>query len=269
MQRVPPPQKADYLEKFLRKSPVFYAFLRAIECRHMSTVALEPPVLDLGCGDGMFGSILFDERAGAVDYGIDISLKEIMKARKTGVYQLLQVADILHLPFADDSIGSIFSNSVFEHLDDIDAALSEAVRVLMPGGKLVLTSPNERLVDNFIIARIFRSLGMRSVARVFGDLGNRALGNRTCLSNEQWKEKAANAGFGSAECSNLIPPKIFHISEIFMPLGAFSVPSKRLFGRLLLTERRLSLKPFHSILNNPYKYGENSDGLATMIVAVK
>ncbi|NQU09056.1 MAG: class I SAM-dependent methyltransferase, partial [Candidatus Abyssubacteria bacterium] len=166
----------------------------------MSEVILDPPVLDLGCGDGMFGSILFDCKPDAIDCGIDLSPEDIQKARETRTYRSLQVADIQRLPFADNSIGSIFSNSVFEHLEDIDSALSEAVRVLKPGGKLVLTSPNNRLVDKFLSARILHSVGLSGAARAAGMLGNRVLGNQTCLSNEQWREKFALAGFSSVDC---------------------------------------------------------------------
>ncbi len=262
-------RKTDYLEKFLKTSPVFYAFLRAIECRNVSGVAFAPPILDLGCGDGVFGSNLFEGRQGAIACGIDLSQKDIRQAQKTGVYRLLQVADISHLPLASNSIGTIFSNSVFEHLENIDAALKEATRVLKSGGKLIITSPNDRLVDNFLLARFFRSMGVESVARVAGNLGNRALGNRKCLSAEQWREAAYRAGFSSVKCTDLVPPPVFHISELFMPFGAVSIISKRLTGRLLFVQRRLTLKPLHFFLRKHYRYDGNGRGLAHMIVSVK
>ena len=260
---------ADYLEEFLRQSPVFYALLRAIECRYVSEVILDPPVLDLGCGDGMFGSILFDNRAGAIEFGIDLAADDILQARKRKVYRLLQVADIQCLPFADNSIGSIFSNSVFEHLEDIDSALSEAARVLKPGGKLVLTSPNDRLVDKFLSARILHSVGLSGAARAAGKLGNRALGNQTCLSNEQWREKSALAGFSSVDCQYMIPPKVFHISEAFMPFGVPSILAKRLLGRLLFAQRRISLRLFHGLLKGYYEHEETSDGLTSIVISEK
>lgn len=262
-------RSADYLEEFLRQSPAFYALLRAIECRYMSEVILDPPVLDLGCGDGMFGRILFDNEGGAIDFGIDLAADDILQARKTKVYRLLQVADIQRLPFAENSIGSIFSNSVFEHLEDIDSALSEAARVLRPGGKLALTSPNSRLVDKFLSARILHSVGLSGAARAAGKLGNKMLGNRTCLSTEQWEEKAAHAGFSSTECIYMIPPKVFHVSEVLMPFGIPSILAKRLLGRLLFAERRISLRLFHGLLVGYYEHAENSDGLASIVVLEK
>jgi len=259
----------DYLLKFLRQSPVFYAFLRAIECRRMSAITFEPPVLDLGCGDGMFGNILFDGRQKSVDFGIDISRKDIRRAKETGVYQLLQVADICNLPFADATIGAIYSNSVFEHLPDIDGALFEAARVLKPGGKLVLTSPNDQLEDNFLFARFVRLLHFSAAARSVGKMGNRILGNSTCLSAQQWDQKLTRAGFSKIGKSTFAPPNIFHISEFFMPFSIFSALSKRMTGRLLFFKRRITLKPLHLLLRKYYLQDNHAPGLGTIIVAEK
>jgi Methyltransferase domain len=49
--------------------------------------------------------------------------------------------DALNLSFADESLGTIVSNDVFEHVPDIDRSLSECVRVLRPGGRLYFSVP--------------------------------------------------------------------------------------------------------------------------------
>lgn len=49
--------------------------------------------------------------------------------------------DALALSFDDASLDVIVSNDVFEHVPDIDAALSEAARVLRPGGSLFFSIP--------------------------------------------------------------------------------------------------------------------------------
>ncbi len=49
--------------------------------------------------------------------------------------------DALALSFADASLGTIVSNDVFEHVPDIDAALSECARVLRPDGAMLFSIP--------------------------------------------------------------------------------------------------------------------------------
>ncbi|MBI5913471.1 class I SAM-dependent methyltransferase [Candidatus Azambacteria bacterium] len=51
------------------------------------------------------------------------------------------VADIQHLPFADDSLDAILCLSVLEHVENPFFAMKELHRVLRPGGKALLSAP--------------------------------------------------------------------------------------------------------------------------------
>jgi SAM-dependent methyltransferase len=57
------------------------------------------------------------------------------------VLQGLRHEDALNLSFADDTFGTIISCDVFEHVADIDRALTECVRVLRHDGVLLLSVP--------------------------------------------------------------------------------------------------------------------------------
>jgi SAM-dependent methyltransferase len=82
-------------------------------------------VLDLGAGLRPFADLLPGKTI-ALDYRPrpDLDL----------------VADAHHLPFGDDSVDSVVCTEVFEHLLDPPAAAREIVRILKPGGRLVLTT---------------------------------------------------------------------------------------------------------------------------------
>ncbi len=49
--------------------------------------------------------------------------------------------DLMNLTFKDGSFDAILSNDVFEHIPDLDKALSECRRILAPGGAMVATFP--------------------------------------------------------------------------------------------------------------------------------
>ncbi len=51
------------------------------------------------------------------------------------------LADIHHLPFTDNSLGAITCFSVLEHVQNPEIACQELLRVLRPGGKLLVTVP--------------------------------------------------------------------------------------------------------------------------------
>lgn len=117
-------------------------------------------VLDCGCGTGE------DARAMAVltgssgqVVGIDSSAVMVAESRrrsagKSGPVRF-EVADVAHLPFADESFDRIHATTLLQHVPDPGLALTEMARVLRPGGlmavtehdweSLILPSPNHRL----------------------------------------------------------------------------------------------------------------------------
>ena len=93
--------------------------------------------LEVGCGTGI-DSYILAQRMGCSGYGIDLSDEALIFARKAGqsfsVSLYLGIADILKLPFRDNSFDLVFSQGVLEHFTDEKAATAEQLRVLKPGG---------------------------------------------------------------------------------------------------------------------------------------
>jgi SAM-dependent methyltransferase len=96
-------------------------------------------VLDVGCGPGTITAALARTAKSAV--GIDISAKAIVAAHATASSARLPKVGFIRgtmtaLPFDDDSFDAVFFHAVLYHLDaaTLAAALSEARRVLKPGG---------------------------------------------------------------------------------------------------------------------------------------
>lgn len=97
--------------------------------------------LDLGCGDGANLDWLRSHVSRL--YGSDYNLLRLLRAAKLGVDTRLFMADICNYPSADDSFDIIFFNHVLEHIPDDLGALQEVLRILKPGGMLILGVPNE------------------------------------------------------------------------------------------------------------------------------
>jgi ubiquinone/menaquinone biosynthesis C-methylase UbiE len=96
-------------------------------------------ILEVGAGTGANLSTLAEIGAAQV-VACDLSLDALRHAyRANGV--ALARADACRLPFANASFDLLLAADVIEHLDDDTAALDEFVRVLKPGGHLVLTVP--------------------------------------------------------------------------------------------------------------------------------
>lgn len=100
------------------------------------------PILDIGCGRGEWLELLKERHLAA--YGIDSNLMMVERARSLGLdaREADLIAHLRELP--DESRSAVTAFHVVEHLGFgvlIDF-LDEALRVLMPGGMLLLETPN-------------------------------------------------------------------------------------------------------------------------------
>jgi len=124
------------------------AFWRCLEVRALRQVEYDRPILEIGCGDGRFSSLIFEE----IDEGIDVNPRSIEKCRRhTGrLYRTVRCQDARDLPNSDATFGTIYANCVMEHIPDIEAVLAGCSRALRPGGKLVMTVPLVRMNENLL-----------------------------------------------------------------------------------------------------------------------
>jgi ubiquinone/menaquinone biosynthesis C-methylase UbiE len=102
-------------------------------------------ILDLGCGTGVLTRMIanrLDTAAGGAAVGIDAAAGMIAVARKkrAAVNCIFQTMAAENLSFEDGTFDAVVSSLFFHHVPlDLKAkALSEAWRVLRPGGQLVI-----------------------------------------------------------------------------------------------------------------------------------
>jgi SAM-dependent methyltransferase len=103
------------------------------------------PILDLGCGSGSFLAALGHEQGELL--GVDIALRWLLVARKrlddAGLSSIrLVCACAERLPLRASCVSAVVAGDVIEHVTHQAATLEEAHRVLLPGGWLVMASPN-------------------------------------------------------------------------------------------------------------------------------
>ena len=112
-------------------------------------------VLDLACGTG-YGSAILADVAAAVT-GVDISATAIASARIAHARSNLtfRVADCFNLPFDDGSFDVVVANEMIEHVADHDALLHEVRRILLPGGLLLVSTPNKPVYNRFKSPNLF------------------------------------------------------------------------------------------------------------------
>jgi ubiquinone/menaquinone biosynthesis C-methylase UbiE len=114
-------------------------------------------ILDVGCGPG-YVSAAAAER-GASPIGLDFSAEMVAIAKKFFPRIEFRQGDAQNLPFADASFDRVVANFALLHLANPERAITEAHRVLQPGGGFAFTTwakisenPFVKLVDDAIQA---------------------------------------------------------------------------------------------------------------------
>src|SRR5688572_26935274 len=107
-------------------------------------------LLEIGCGAGNL--LLQATVAGSYPVALDLSMQALTFVRArleeaqsgpdapSGFAGTQAVGEAL--PFPDDTFDSILLSEVIEHLEAPEISIREAVRVLCPGGRLLITTPN-------------------------------------------------------------------------------------------------------------------------------
>lgn len=114
-------------------------------------------VLDAGCAGGYVALMLM--RLGHEVTGIELNEPMAAAARSRGVSVVEHDLEE-PLPFDDASFDAVHACEIVEHLFDTEGFLHELHRVLVPGGVLVLSTPNLNSLENRIRVPLGRSLPM-------------------------------------------------------------------------------------------------------------
>jgi len=200
----------DYLWLHLRELPYFRALLRAVEARLYKNLELPTPVLDIGCGDGHFAGIAFEHR---IQTGIDNSLGSLREAKSRKSYKALVQGRADILPFTQEHFASAVSNSVLEHIPDVETVLSEISRVLKPDALFIFCVPNHTFLSKLSIARLFDRTGFPFLAEKYRQFFNKISRHIHCDSPSKWEERLKNAGFVLEEHFHYFSPRAFKVME--------------------------------------------------------
>lgn len=131
-------------------------------------------VLEVGTGTGFF--LLNVAQAGYVGeaHATDISPEMVgvcvENGRRLGIEVHGRPADAESLPYPDETFDLVMGHAFVHHIPDLETAFAEFLRVLKPGGRLIIAGEPTRIGDR--IASHFKRAsrgGVTAAARMFGE----------------------------------------------------------------------------------------------------
>ncbi len=236
-------ESKDFLWENLQRLPYFRAFLRAVESRFYEDISFVEPVLDVGCGDGIFAETTFNKKIGV---GFDPALSSLREPANRKAYSSILCAAGAAMPFPDAYFSTVISNSVLEHIPELDAVLAEIRRVLKPGGAFIFCVPNDNLLKNLSISHTLDKLALHGMAKSYRKFFNTISRHHHADPFEVWQTRLTSNGFHIEKWWHYFTPQNLHTLEWGHYFGLPSLINKKIFGKWILF-------PFHENFFIPEK----------------
>lgn len=202
---------------------------------------LRPPakIADLGCGSGIFTSILAEKSFDVT--GVDISPGMIETAKKTYPKEKhrtsFAVGDVEALDFADATFDGVLLSGLLHHLPDPTACVREVHRILKPGGVFMAFDPNRMNPFMYLyrdrsspfysskgVTENERPVRAKQLAQTFGALGFEV--KTDYLSNLQYQYIASRPMRVLLPVYNFIDSAVFSL-PFLRPMRAFVITTGR------------------------------------------
>lgn len=219
----------DYLWMHLQEVPPFRAIVRAVESRFYAQAGeIENPVLDMGCGDGHFAMVTFDQ---SFAVGIDPDARSIAEARVRNKHILLIQGDATKLPFADGEFASVVSNCVLEHIPDLDGVLREVNRVLQPGGRFIFSVPSHLFGEMLLGSTFLKALHLKTMANAYEVYFNKISKHYHTDDPQTWLARLNQHGFKCVFHSYYLNAQAHRAFDIAHYISIHCLLSRKITGR--------------------------------------
>jgi len=219
--------KDKFLYNYLKRVPLALGIERSLECEILSKQEFERPILDIGCGEGLFAFILFNEK---LDVGIDPNAEELKTAEKYGMYKELVHCSGDNIPGNDGSFRTILSNSVLEHIPDLEPVLEEAHRLLHQEGRFYVTVPTD-LFDHYnLLYQLSSGLGFKKLAERIRIFFNRFWNHYNFHNRANWEKIFNKAGFEIEDHVEYDPKPICLMNDLLVPFAFPAFIVKKAFN---------------------------------------
>ncbi len=248
--------------------PISLALLRASECRILLLGDYSKPILDLGCGDGDFADLCFKEKI-QIDVGLDLDEKEIKIARQKNYYKKLVCASGSGIPYPSGYFKTIISNSVLEHIEDLDDVLKETRRVLNQNGTFICTVATTKTDEYLLVSKLLKKLGLPSLAKNFIKKKHKIWKHHNIGDRKYWEGRFKKNGFEIVKIDDLLNKATIGLSDFFYPFSAPSYFFKKVFKKMIIFRPDFLSEKLSDLLYEYFEDDINGKGAALYFELIK
>jgi len=219
------------LEDFTRYFRYTPTALAIKECARLSVIrryACPGPVLDVGCGDGLFARMAFDD---VEVWGIDIDAAEGRWAAVSQAYTQVILGDVTRAALPESFFATCIANCSLEHVPRIDLALRTISRALLPGGLAYLFVPNAEWASHLTSARTLSRFGAPALGTKIQRSIDSLFRHRHLHDAAGWHELVSASGLEVLEVTPVLSTATTVAFEAFLLPSLAGLLNKRLTTR--------------------------------------
>ena len=229
---------SEYLWRNLKEMPYFRSILRAVEGSYYQNFDLSGKVLDIGSGDGHFADVTFDKK---LEVGLDPWMDFNAHHARYNGHQYLVRADGSQIPFEAQYFDVIVSNSVLEHIENVQDVLNDIGRVLKKNGQFLFCVPNTKAFDELSIAKFFEKIHMKKFADLYRKWFQKISLTFNADMPDTWQKRLQEAGFEIENYWHYFSPRSLKALEWGHYYGLPSAIIHKITGRWILLSSKWNL----------------------------
>ena len=195
----------EFFDTYFAFAPAALALRECVRLAAIREIDLPAPILDVGCGDGIFARLAYPDRQ---VWGIDINATEIRRAQATATYATLICGSITSTDLPKEYFRSVIANCSLEHVPDIRGAFRTIGQSLVPGGRFVLIVPSPRWTEQLPMPRTLESVGLPSLASAYRSGLDRLFRHVHMYDGNGWTQLLRDAGFVVDRMDPIVSPAV-------------------------------------------------------------
>ncbi len=219
------------LPDFEKYFPYTPAALCIKECARLKVLRSYPcpgPVLDVGCGDGLFAKVAFDD---VEIWGIDIDAKEGRWASASRAYAQVILGDVTAARLPSEFFRTCVANCSLEHVPRIDLALQNIRASLVPGGRIYAFVPNRDWTQALLSSRLLTALGLSGLAETLRDSVDHVFKHHHLHDEAGWRRLFEEADLSVVAVEPVLSPATTVAFELCLVPSLLGWLNKRLTTR--------------------------------------